>query len=111
MKNFLQPGKVLTITAAADQTAGDFVVVGSLVGVVANTVESGEENELSLEGVYVGPKAAGASSAATVGAKIYVTSGGVLTITSTSNTFAGYAAEASGDDDTTISVLLARPGS
>lgn len=52
MKNFYKPGQIMTVIAGADQEAGKVYQVGTLIGVAANTVLSGEENELALAGVY-----------------------------------------------------------
>lgn len=56
MKNFVQPGGRMTITAGADLTSGQGLIVGATFGVVAESVLNGEETELAIEGVYSLPK-------------------------------------------------------
>lgn len=60
MKNFVQPGLVMTVTAAAVVAGGSPVVVGSVIGVAAHDANVGDELELNLEGVYTLPKSGGA---------------------------------------------------
>lgn len=55
MRNFVQKGESLTITAAAAITAGDVVRAGQILGVAATDAAIGEEVEL-LFGVYTVPK-------------------------------------------------------
>lgn len=55
MKNFYKPGQMITVVAGTDQEAGKVYQVGALIGVAANTVKSGEENELALSGAYYIP--------------------------------------------------------
>lgn len=56
MKNFIQPGKVLTVAAPADVLSGAGVMVGSLFGVAAYDALSGADVEVSREGVFELPK-------------------------------------------------------
>jgi predicted RecA/RadA family phage recombinase len=44
MKNYLQAGETVTVTAPADVTSGTLVVVGSLVGVAAFDAASNARN-------------------------------------------------------------------
>lgn len=50
MKNFKQPGQVMTVTAASAIVSGHLYQVGSLTGVATGSAESGDEYELSLNG-------------------------------------------------------------
>lgn len=59
MKNFIQSGNSLTVTATAIVTAGQVVKVGNLLGVAANDAAIGETFELQF-GVYTAPKVSGA---------------------------------------------------
>lgn len=69
MKNFIQPGDMITVTAPADGvTSGQGVVVGNLFGVAAITAVEGESVEIATVGVYELPKLASAVIAA--GARI-----------------------------------------
>jgi predicted RecA/RadA family phage recombinase len=93
MKNYIQPGGSITLTAPYDVTSGSCLKVGSIVGVAAGDALSGEEIETLLTGVFELAKAA--SQAWTVGAKIYWDdTNKVATTTVTSNTLIGVAVEA-----------------
>ena len=87
MKNFVQNGANLTITAGSAISSGDFVVVGDLVGVAVTDIANGEDGVISTEGVFQGTKASGASLA--VGDVAYLNSTGKLTNTATSNDAVG----------------------
>ena len=53
MKNFVQPGQYgLTVTAPANVTSGQVVVVGAIVGIAAFDALAGASVELATEGVY-----------------------------------------------------------
>ena len=61
MKNFIQTGNMITITAATDITSGDGVIVGSLFGVAAADAAAGENVEIGTLGVYELPKLSSAA--------------------------------------------------
>lgn len=69
MKNFVQPGDVLTVTAPADVASGDLVVVGSLFGVATASAKVGADLEVTAGGVYDMPKVS--AQAWTQGAPVY----------------------------------------
>lgn len=69
MKNLIQKGDVVTITAPAAGLSGAGLLIGKLFGVLLADVEAGEEVELALTGVYEQPKTE--AQAWTVGAAIY----------------------------------------
>lgn len=70
MKNYVQPGDMITFTAAADITSGAGVLVGSLFGVAAGSYLSGATDcEMKTTGVF--DLAADPAATATVGAKAY----------------------------------------
>ena len=69
MRNYIQPGHVLTLAAPADVVSGDGLLVGALFGVASHDALTGAEVEAQLTGVVEMAKAA--SQAWTVGAKIY----------------------------------------
>jgi predicted RecA/RadA family phage recombinase len=69
MKNFVQPGAQVRVTAPYNTAAGQGVLVGSLFGIAADAALSTEEVEIVTEGVFDIAKAA--SQAWTVGARIY----------------------------------------
>ncbi len=52
MKNFVQPGHTVTITAPTAYNSGDVVIVGALTGIAANTAETGGTLDVAMSGVY-----------------------------------------------------------
>jgi predicted RecA/RadA family phage recombinase len=52
MKNFVQPGDVLTLTAPYDRAGGQGALIGAIFGVAAGDVANGQEGEFRLVGVY-----------------------------------------------------------
>jgi predicted RecA/RadA family phage recombinase len=87
MKNFIQDGDNLTVTAPAAVASGDFVQVGRIRGVAVTSAASGAQVELKTKGVFDIPKA-GTEAFATLGLPVYcVLSGdGVKTVTTASTT-------------------------
>ncbi|WP_455565849.1 DUF2190 family protein [Paenirhodobacter populi] len=69
MKNFVQPGNTITLTAPYAVAFGDGLLVGSIFGVAAGTVALGESVEVALTGVFDITKIG--SQAWTAGARIY----------------------------------------
>lgn len=103
MKNFVQEGDVITLTApSGGYTGGQLVVVGSLVGVATSTVAEGGLCAVSVEGVYTIPKAA---PALTVGTKVYSNAGAAVTTTNT-DTYVGIVVKAAALNSTEVEVLL-----
>jgi predicted RecA/RadA family phage recombinase len=70
MKNAIQAGNIVTLTAPADVSAGAGVLVGSIFGVAATTVLSGASVECDTVGVFELAKVS-AQQWATVGLLIY----------------------------------------
>ncbi len=87
MKNYVQDGKVLTVTAPSAVASGDFVQVGRIRGVAVTSAASGELVELDTEGVFTIPKL-GSEAFASVGLPVYVVlaGDGVKTVTTASTT-------------------------
>ena len=56
MKTFIQEGNIITVTAAANITSGDGVLIGSIFGVAAADAVAGDEVEIGTVGVYELPK-------------------------------------------------------
>lgn len=104
MKNFVEKGKTILVTAGADIASGDIVTVGATAGIAAGDYANGEVAVVNLEGVYTVAKDA---SAPAIGAKLYIAAG-VATTTVGSNVFLGYAHSAALTGDATVNVLLAR---
>lgn len=93
MRNFIQPGKVLTAVApAGGVVSGKFYKIGLLFGVAATTALEGEQFELAVGEVYEFPKPT--AEAWTQGVAIYADAAGIMTTVSTSNTKVGIAAAA-----------------
>ena len=93
MKNYVQPGTTLTLTAPYAVTSGDGLLVGSIFGVAAGDAASGATVEAALTGVFDITKIG--SQAWTVGAKIYWDDTNKrCTTVATDNTLIGVAIEA-----------------
>lgn len=89
MKNFIQNGDTLTMTAPAGGVVGGaLVVLGSLFGVAAQSAPAGADFDLVTEGVFNLPKKTGETPA--IGAKVYwETATSSVTTTPTGNTLIG----------------------
>lgn len=95
MRNFVQPGKTITVPAPYDVSSGDPVLVGAIFGVASHDALSGQDLELAREGVFDLKKTA--SQAWTFGVKVYFdATNKVMTSVGTSNTLAGAAAKVVG---------------
>lgn len=93
MKNYVQPGNTITLTAPYAVTSGDGLLVGAIFGVAAGTAILGDPVETAIEGVYDLKKVA--SQAWAAGDKIYWDNTAKQTTkTLTSNTLIGVATEA-----------------
>jgi predicted RecA/RadA family phage recombinase len=69
MKNFVQPGQVVTLTAPYDVASGGGLKVGGIVGVATFAAKAGEKVETKLDGVFDVAKTS--AQAWTAGAAIY----------------------------------------
>ena len=58
MKNYVQEGKTITVTAPAAVASGQYVTVGAIRGVAAYDAAQGEPVEVATEGVFTLPKVA-----------------------------------------------------
>lgn len=107
MKNFVQPGKTVTITAPSGGViSGGGVLVGSLFGVAASTAAAGASVEIVIEGVFDLAKAAGAVGQ---GDPIYWDAANSLATTAANagaNKLIGVATEAAQSADATARVRL-----
>lgn len=68
---YIQRGGSVDYTPGADVSGGDVVVQGELVGVAKLDIQTGKLGALAVSGVFDFPKATGASTAITAGAKVY----------------------------------------
>ena len=90
MKNYVQPGNTITLTAPYAVTSGDGLLVGAIFGVAAGTAILGDPVETAVEGVYDLKKVA--SQAWAAGDRIYWdNTAKEATKTTTSNTLIGVA--------------------
>lgn len=106
MKNFVQPGDVVTLTSPAGGVlSGDPILVGSIFGVAAYDAVAGAEVEVAVVGVYELPKGAGAILQ---GASIYFDGDdNVVTGVSAEGLYpVGAATEAAGADAPIVRVRL-----
>ena len=95
MKNYVQPGNTITLTAPYDVASGDGLLVGSIFGVATGAAVDGDPIETALVGVFDLKKVG--SQAWAVGDKIYWdNTAKETTKTATSNTLVGVAIEAVG---------------
>lgn len=69
MKNYIQPGNTITVTAPGNLTGGDGYLIGQLFGVIAGDVQTGDDMDLVTVGVFDLKKPPGAIF--TVGAPVY----------------------------------------
>lgn len=111
LKNFIQPGNTLTLTAPAALAAGDGFLVGSIFAVAAGAAESGADVEGVLVGVFSLPKATGTGSGWSQGTKLYwdPTAAGGAKVTATADTDSvsiGVAAADAADGSATAAVRL-----
>ena len=105
MKNYVQPGDTLTLTAPYDLTSGLGVLVGSIFGVASADALTGAEVEAVRKGVFDLKKKA--ATAITAGAKVYWdNTAREVNTTATANTLIGAAAVAAGASDATVTVVL-----
>ena len=96
MKNYVQPGNTITLTAPYDVASGDGLLVGSIFGVATGAAVSGGTIEAALVGVFDLTKVG--SQAWAVGDKIYWdNTAKQATKTATDNTLVGAAVEAVGN--------------
>jgi predicted RecA/RadA family phage recombinase len=97
MKNFVQPGDIVTVLAPATVASGQMCRVGLIAGVATHAAASGAPLELATRGVFDVTKAG--SQAWTVGAAIYgvgTTTLVATTATTTGNILLGTAVAAVG---------------
>ena len=96
MKNYVQPGKTITLAAPYAVSSGDGLLVGAIFGVSTASAAIGEAVEAALVGVFDLKKAA--SQAWAVGDKVYWdNTAKETTKTATSNTLIGVAVEVVGN--------------
>jgi predicted RecA/RadA family phage recombinase len=111
MKNFIQEGKTIPVTAPAAVVSGEVVVVGSIVGVAAFDAASGADVEVTVDGVFELLKIS--SDVIAQGDKLYwdsVQAKLTKTAGTGSKPMVGVATEAAGNSVTTVNCLLMPTG-
>ncbi len=111
-----QSGETIDYTPGSAVTAGDVVVLGSMVCVAERDIDASVKGQLTIKGVARFPKAVDSSSALSAGTKVYWdASGEVVTTTEASNKVAGYTVPKDGEStvaaaaaDATVDVDLCR---
>jgi predicted RecA/RadA family phage recombinase len=93
MKNYVQEGDTITVTAPAIVKSGELVQVGRIRGVAVTDAASGAQVELRTTGVYT-IKKLGSEAFASVGLPVYVVLSGngvkeVTTVDGTNNVLVG----------------------
>ncbi|MDY7096762.1 MAG: DUF2190 family protein [Pseudomonadota bacterium] len=105
MKNYVQRGDTLTLTAPAEIVSGDVVSVGSIIGVANGDAESGAPLDLDTVGVFQLPKVSALAIAE--GDVVYWDStNGLVTKTASGNTKLGVATEAAANPSADVAVRL-----
>ena len=109
MKNEVQTGDYIEITAGATIASGDLVQFGSLHGVAVADIASGALGTITLKGVFTFPKLTGASGdACTAGGPVYFSSGSVSgSDSSGTRKLVGHSLAAANQAATTVVVRLA----
>ncbi len=69
MKNFVQPGQVITLVAPYDVASGGGLKVGIFVGIATYAAKAGEKVEVKLDGVFDADKTS--AQAWTAGDAVY----------------------------------------
>lgn len=107
MKNYVQEGESLTLTAPYDVTSGGGALVGATFGVASSDVLSGAEGVFQLEGVYTLTKSTAASSGGAQGAKAYwIAATKLVTASASGNTLIGVFTATCADGDASCTVRL-----
>jgi predicted RecA/RadA family phage recombinase len=105
MKNYVQPGETITVTAPYAVSSGGGVLVGNIFGVATNDAANGASVEIITEGVVDIVKASGA---VTQGQLIFWDNSAkvVTTVNGGGNMPIGVATQAQNSGDATARVLL-----
>jgi len=106
---FVHEGKSVDYTPGAAASAGDVVVQGDLIGVVATEIAANTLGSLTVAGVFDFPKASGVSTAISAGTKVYwdeAESVAKADDETGANKYIGKVVKAAGDNDATVRVRL-----
>ena len=103
---YVQEGKNLDYknTGSTVIAAGEVVVLGGHIGIAAGDIAVGEKGALCMEGVFRSTKKA--DEAITAGADVYYSEAGMTAVKAESAVSVGYAVNAAGEADGTVTVKL-----
>ncbi|MBL4768062.1 MAG: DUF2190 family protein [Rhodobacteraceae bacterium] len=107
MKNYVQKGENITVTAAAAATSGAGVLIGNLFGIAAGSAEIGDDLDLVTVGVFTMAKVA--TDVFAVGGVVYWDDSTSLVTTtddSEANPAIGIAVTVAGNPSGTVNVRL-----
>lgn len=105
MRNYVQSGNILTLTAPYALSSGDGLLVGSVFAIAGGDAAQGDDVEGALTGVFTLPKVA--ADVFAQGADVYWdNTAKTVTATTTDNTKIGVATVAAGASDSTATVRL-----
>jgi len=105
MKNYVQPGMQIEVTAPAAVVSGQGLLVGDLFGVCSGDAASGETVVLATEGVFELPKATGVAFGQ--GEKVFWDVADAELNDDSANPLVGYAVEGVLAAATSVKVKLA----
>ena len=105
MQNYICEGdRLAAVAPSGGMTAGKLHLIGAKVAVAITSAAETETYTAMTEGVFEVPKETGAI---TVGAKLYLLSGGSsVTTTASGNTLVGWAYTAAASGDTTVQISI-----
>lgn len=107
MKNYVQEGESLTLTAPYDVASGAGVLIGATFGVASYDIASGVDGTFQVEGVYTLAKSTAASSGGAQGARAYwIAATKLVTASASGNTLIGVFTATCADGDSTCTVRL-----
>ena len=110
MKNYVQVGDTITVSAPSAVSSGDYVVVGAIRGVAAYDAAPGDPAEVVTEGVFTLPKVA--ADVVAVGDLMYwdAVQSKLTKIGTGSRPLVGVAVKAAGAGIATVDVKLGAHG-
>jgi predicted RecA/RadA family phage recombinase len=108
VKNFVQRGDVIRLTAPAAVKSGDGILVNAIFGVCATDAGSGDDVECSTVGVFELPKSGAGGVSFDQGDAVFWDVSASLCVASAGagNAAIGAATEAAGSSATTVRVRL-----
>lgn len=107
MRNFVAPGKILSLPAPAATVSGQGALIGNTFGIACADIANGVVGEWLTEGVVTHAKATGASTNVAVGAIVYWDNAARLcTGVASGNTKIGVATAAAATADATITFKI-----